>query len=62
VYYPGFNSPKSYGGHSYVIQHLEGNWLIDSPKYLLHLIRRFEEPGGLRYILTVWLTCQEPLS
>ena len=50
VYYTGFNSPKSYGGHSYVVQHPDGNWLIDSPKYLLHLIRRFDELGGLRYI------------
>jgi glyoxylase-like metal-dependent hydrolase (beta-lactamase superfamily II) len=51
VYYTGFNSPKSYGGHSYGVQHPDGNWLIDSPKYLPHLIRRFEELGGLRYIL-----------
>jgi ferredoxin len=50
LYYAGFNSPKSYGGNSYFVQHLDGNWLIDSPKYLPHLIRRFEELGGLRYI------------
>lgn len=50
LYYCGFNSPKSYGGNSYVLEHRDGNWLIDSPKYLPHLIRRFEELGGLRYI------------
>jgi glyoxylase-like metal-dependent hydrolase (beta-lactamase superfamily II)/ferredoxin len=50
VYYTGFNSPKSYGGNSYVVQHPEGNWLIDSPKYLPHLIKRFEDLGGIRYI------------
>lgn len=50
VYYSGFNSPKSYGGSSYFIQHPEGNWLVDSPKYLPHLIRRFEELGGVKYI------------
>jgi glyoxylase-like metal-dependent hydrolase (beta-lactamase superfamily II)/ferredoxin len=50
VYYAGFNSPKSYGGNSYFVQHPDGNWLIDSPKYLPHLMRRFEELGGMRYI------------
>jgi glyoxylase-like metal-dependent hydrolase (beta-lactamase superfamily II)/ferredoxin len=50
VYYTGFNSPKSYGGNSYFVRHPTGNWLIDSPKYLPHLVRRFEELGGLRYI------------
>lgn len=50
VYYTGFNSPKSYGGNSYFVQHPQGNWLIDAPKYLPHLVKRFEELGGLRYI------------
>ena len=50
VYYTGFNSPKSYGGHSYFVQHPDGNWLIDAPKYLPHLVRRFDELGGLKYI------------
>jgi ferredoxin len=50
VYYTGFNSPKSYGGNSYFVRHPTGNWLVDSPKYLSHLVRRFEKLGGLRYI------------
>lgn len=50
VYYSGFNSPKSYGGNSYFVQHPEGNWLIDSPKYLPLLVRRFAELGGIEYI------------
>lgn len=50
VYYNGFNSPDSYGGNSYFIRHPDGNWMIDSPKYLPHLVRRFEEMGGIRYI------------
>src|SRR5207237_1056244 len=29
VFYCGFNSPKSYGGNSYFVQHADGNWLID---------------------------------
>ena len=50
VFYCGFNSPKSYGGNSYFVRHPEGNWLIDSPKYLSHLLRRFEEFDGIKYI------------
>ena len=47
VYYSGFNSPKSFGGHSYFVRHPKENWLIDSPKFLLHLLQRFEKMGGL---------------
>ncbi len=50
VYYVGFNSEKSFGAHSYFIQHPEGNWLVDSPRYLKHLIQAFEKKGGIRYI------------
>ncbi|MBX7218596.1 MAG: MBL fold metallo-hydrolase [Blastocatellia bacterium] len=50
VFYCGFNSPKSYGGHSYFIRHPQGNWLVDSPRFLPHLVKRFEEMGGLRFI------------
>jgi glyoxylase-like metal-dependent hydrolase (beta-lactamase superfamily II)/ferredoxin len=50
VFYCGFNSQKSFGGNSYFIQHPDGNWLIDSPKFLPVLIQRFRELGGIRYI------------
>jgi glyoxylase-like metal-dependent hydrolase (beta-lactamase superfamily II)/ferredoxin len=50
VYYCGYNSPKSYGGNSYFIQHPDGNWLVDSPKFLAHLVGRFETMGGIRYV------------
>lgn len=50
LYYAGFNSDKSFGGNSYVLQHAGGNWLIDSPRYLKHLVNAFERMGGLRYI------------
>lgn len=50
VYYCGFNSPDSYGGNSYFIRHPEGNWLIDSPKFLPHLVSRFEAWGGIQHI------------
>jgi len=50
VYYCGFNSPKSSGGNSYFVARPEGNWLIDSPKYLPHLVDRFEKLGGIARI------------
>ena len=50
VYYTGFNSEKSYGANSYFITHPDGNWLIDSPRYLKHLVQAFEGLGGIRYI------------
>ena len=59
VYYCGFNSPKSFGGNSYFIRHGDGNWLIDSPKYLPHLARKFQECGGIRYI---FLTHQDDVA
>ena len=46
----GFNSRKSFGGNSYFIEHPDGNWLIDSPRFVEHLARRFVEKGGVRYI------------
>jgi glyoxylase-like metal-dependent hydrolase (beta-lactamase superfamily II)/ferredoxin len=50
LYYAGFNSDKSFGGNSYVLQHADGNWLIDSPRYIKHLVEAFERMGGIRYI------------
>jgi glyoxylase-like metal-dependent hydrolase (beta-lactamase superfamily II)/ferredoxin len=50
VFYCDFNSPKSYGGNSYFLRHKDGNWLIDSPQYLPHLVSRFHEMGGIKYI------------
>jgi glyoxylase-like metal-dependent hydrolase (beta-lactamase superfamily II)/ferredoxin len=50
VFYCGFNSPKSFGGNSYFVVHPGGNWLIDSPRFVEHLARRFEAMGGIRRI------------
>lgn len=50
VFYCGFNSEKSFGANSYFVQHSDGNWLIDSPRYLKHLVDAFERMGGLRYV------------
>lgn len=59
VYYCGFTSPKSFGGSSYFVRHPAGNWLIDSPKYLPQLVRRFQEWGGIAH---VFLTHQDDVA
>ena len=59
VFYCGFNSPKSFGGNSYFIRHPQGNWLVDSPKFLPHLVRKLEGLGGIRYI---FLTHQDDVA
>jgi glyoxylase-like metal-dependent hydrolase (beta-lactamase superfamily II)/ferredoxin len=59
VFYCGFNSPKSYGGNSYFVEHPEGNWLIDSPRFVESLARRLAERGGIRYI---FLTHQDDVA
>ena len=59
VHYCGFNSPKSYGGNSYFVRHPRGNWLIDSPKFLPRLVRRFEEMGGIDHL---FLTHQDDVA
>src|SRR5436309_3355935 len=59
VYYCGFNSPKSYGGNSYFVHHPQGNWLIDSPKFLPRLVQRFETLGG---IANIFLTHRDDVA
>jgi glyoxylase-like metal-dependent hydrolase (beta-lactamase superfamily II)/ferredoxin len=50
VYYCGYNSPKSFGGNSYFVQHPAGNWLIDAPKFVQPLVKRLEVLGGIAHI------------
>ncbi|NOT23543.1 MAG: MBL fold metallo-hydrolase [Nitrospiraceae bacterium] len=50
VSYCGFNSEKSFGANSFFIEHPGGNWLIDSPRYLKHLVEAFEQKGGIAHI------------
>lgn len=50
VFYCGFNSEKSFGANSFVVRHPDGNWLIDSPRYLKQLVEAFEHMGGIAFI------------
>ncbi|WP_248928309.1 MBL fold metallo-hydrolase [Paenibacillus hamazuiensis] len=59
VYYCGFTSAKSFGGSSYFIQRPEGNWLIDAPRWIPALVRKFEEMGGID---TIFLTHRDDIA
>jgi glyoxylase-like metal-dependent hydrolase (beta-lactamase superfamily II)/ferredoxin len=59
VHYCGFHSPKSFGGSSYFVEHPAGNWLIDSPKYLPHLVDRFTQMGG---VANIFLTHRDDVA
>lgn len=59
VYYCGFNSPKSYGGNSYFVRRADGNWLIDAPKFLPQLAKRFAALGG---IANIFLTHRDDVA
>jgi glyoxylase-like metal-dependent hydrolase (beta-lactamase superfamily II)/ferredoxin len=50
IYYNGFTSEKSFGAQSYFVRRTDGNWLIDSPRYVRTLVETFERWGGIRYI------------
>lgn len=50
VFYCGYNSPKSHGGNSYFIKQASGNWLVDSPKFVMPLVRQLEALGGIAHI------------
>ena len=50
VHYCGFNSEKSFGANSFFVEHPDGNWLIDSPRYMKHLVESFERKGGIARI------------
>ncbi len=50
IYINGFNKKDSYGADSYFIQSDSGNWMIDSPRFIQHLVQKIEQLGGLDYI------------
>ncbi|MEL7076140.1 MAG: MBL fold metallo-hydrolase [Cyanobacteria bacterium J06648_1] len=50
VYYCGYHSADSFGAASYLIQHPEGNILIDSPRYTPPLVKQLEAMGGVKYM------------
>ncbi len=51
LYRCGYNARSSFGAHSYFATRDEGNLLIDSPRYVNILVRKFEDLGGIADIL-----------
>src|SRR5215831_3034706 len=51
VYRLGFNSPASYGAHSFLIRRERGNAMVDSPRFTRQLVKKLEDWGGLSDIL-----------
>jgi glyoxylase-like metal-dependent hydrolase (beta-lactamase superfamily II)/ferredoxin len=59
VFYCGFNSADSYGANSFFVRHKDGNWLIDSPRFVKSLVKQFEKLDGIKYI---FLTHQDDVA
>lgn len=51
VHLCGYNHRSSFGAHSYLVTHEEGNVLVDSPRFTKKLVRPFEEMGGIHKVL-----------
>ncbi|MFO0775152.1 MAG: MBL fold metallo-hydrolase [Nitrospiraceae bacterium] len=50
VLYCGYNAEASFGANSFFIRHSDGNWLVDSPRYVPDLVTAIERAGGIRWI------------
>lgn len=51
VYACGYASRESYGAQSYLIRHPEGNILVDCPRFVEQLAKKFEAMGGIRFMV-----------
>lgn len=51
IYRCGYNARASFGAHSYFVERPSGNLLVDSPRFVSKLVKRFEEAGGLTEIM-----------
>ena len=47
----GFNSEDSFGANSFFVRRADGNYLIDSPRFVASLVKRIEAAGGIADIL-----------
>jgi glyoxylase-like metal-dependent hydrolase (beta-lactamase superfamily II) len=51
VYRLGYNAKASYGAHSFLIRRLEGNAMVDAPRWTKQVVGALEQLGGLSHIL-----------
>jgi len=47
----GFNAESSFGANSFFVRRVDGNYLIDSPRFVSSLVKRIEAAGGIADIL-----------
>ncbi|PYQ34073.1 MAG: MBL fold metallo-hydrolase, partial [Acidobacteria bacterium] len=59
VYRCGFTAENSFGAFSYLIQHPNGNAMVDSPRFAGPLVKRIDDMGGIRRLL---LTHQDDVA
>ncbi|ACK66133.1 beta-lactamase domain protein [Rippkaea orientalis PCC 8801] len=50
VFHCGYHSEASFAAASYLIQHPDGNILIDSPRFAPPLVKQIEAMGGIRWL------------
>jgi glyoxylase-like metal-dependent hydrolase (beta-lactamase superfamily II)/ferredoxin len=50
VYHCGYHAENSYGAASYLIQHPDGNILVDSPRFTPPLVKQIAAMGGVKYL------------
>ncbi|MBT3234869.1 MAG: MBL fold metallo-hydrolase [Bdellovibrionales bacterium] len=50
IYINGFNDRSSFGADSYFLTGTDGNWMVDSPSFNRHLVKKIENLGGIKYI------------
>jgi glyoxylase-like metal-dependent hydrolase (beta-lactamase superfamily II)/ferredoxin len=55
----GFTSEQSFGAHSYLLHHPDGNWLIDAPRWQPQLVAACERLGG---VSRIFLTHQDDVA
>ena len=47
----GHTARSSFGAHSYLVKRSDGNFMVDSPRYLRSLAERVDDLGGIAHVL-----------
>jgi glyoxylase-like metal-dependent hydrolase (beta-lactamase superfamily II)/ferredoxin len=47
----GYNAEASFGANAFFVRRAEGNYLIDSPRFVASLVKRIEAAGGIADML-----------
>ncbi len=47
----GYNAASAAGAHAFLVQSASGNFMIDSPRWTIHVVDAVQERGGLKGVL-----------